>query len=344
MRTRKSTKIPVEFLIIENMLNCNTIKNDVSLYTKTVDHNNVCFHFETSKCFYQIDLHKSTFKCIQRWLCLLIDNNKHLDMSYDFIKKVLSFSELDTTSEIELINFVDSWVNHDTTQRSKFAMSLLRNVRLSLLSNAALYKLLADDNSFSKRSDCKNYIEKTITNKKAKSNDPSCIDSQNRYCSQKEEFDIILGGKTSSNTFNVYKLDEQRISDETVIIEKLGRNSVNHITFINGIIYFFSSKAVYSYSVITKQVNVVSFSENIEGYYSHYSAFCSFMGKVYIIGRADVSRCCTTFDPKTNTWEEKPKMRVNRIGPACTVFCGKIVVSGGRERMASVGGANTVEV
>ena len=51
---------------------------------------------------------------------------------------------------------------------------------------------------------------------------------------------------------------------------------------------------------------------------------------------------CLQFDTKQNTWKEVARMNHIRLNAACTVFEGRIVVSGGLKR--NVGELKTVEV
>ena len=59
------------------------------------------------------------------------------------------------------------------------------------------------------------------------------------------------------------------------------------------------------------------------------------MGKLYLIGGYIKRSCkspnsCCTYDINTNTWNEIADLNVPRFHAACTVFEGKIVVTGGK--------------
>ena len=63
------------------------------------------------------------------------------------------------------------------------------------------------------------------------------------------------------------------------------------------------------------------------------SFYCvgSFMGKLYFVGgwrKKSLSSCCT-YDINKNTWNEIANLNMARDRAACTVFEGKIVITGG---------------
>ena len=191
-----------------------------------------------SNCFRQVDLHTFTFKYVQRWICLLAERKHHLDLSFGLIMKLLSSSDLDISSEMELINFADSWIKYDTAKRSKFAIQLIKEIRLPLLSNAALESLLSDDISFSKCDDSNKYIRSAISNKLVGYDAPKSIEYENRYCSQKN-YDIIFGGTTGSNSYTMYKLENRNISEETKFETSLKNYYSTNSVFINDVVYVF---------------------------------------------------------------------------------------------------------
>ena len=338
----------LKFSKIESVLNSSIIIKHVSnLYTKRINPSNVCYHYEISKHFHQTDLHTYTKKYIQRWFCLLVANNEHLDLSFDLIENVLSSSDLEITSEIELLNAADFWIKHDGRKRSKFAIKLIKKIRLPLLTIAALEKLLTDGNSFSKCVDCKNYIQKAISNKLEKSVDLSSIDCQHRYCSQ-ENFEIMPSGRTLKK-YKIFKLNNRTITEDTSLKVMVGssldsRNSV----FINGVVYFFNNNVVNSYSIFTNVIEEFNLPNKHLGRF----CACNFMGRIYILGGYSENplgygRSCFVFNPTSKTWEERSKMKDSRIDAACAVFGGRVVVSGGGtelQRVPWIQEKKTVEV
>ena len=60
---------------------------------------------------------------------------------------------------------------------------------------------------------------------------------------------------------------------------------------------------------------------------------CNFMGKINTVGgwHANGGKL-KIYGPKLDTWEERAEMSVRRIDVAFSVFCGKLVVTGGCSR------------
>ena len=88
----------------------------------------------------------------------------HLDFTQ--IAKIVSSSELNTHSELEVLNAVDEWVNFDFDKRSEFAVSLLSKVRLDLLSDQAMNAVLNFDLAINKVNDCVLTIIDSLKNRK----------------------------------------------------------------------------------------------------------------------------------------------------------------------------------
>ena len=101
-------------------------------------------------------------KHIQRWFCLLAENKQLLNLSFNSIKNVLSNSGLKLSSEIEVYNAAERWIKHDPNERIKFAVKLIKLVRLPLLSSAGLNLLLKTENSFTKCPESKEYLKRVI--------------------------------------------------------------------------------------------------------------------------------------------------------------------------------------
>ena len=302
---------------------------------------NALCYFEGSMVFDLSYLKVSAVKCICRWFCYLVANKKHINLSFKLFKKLLSSSELNITSEMELVIAVDSWIKNDYKQRKKFAKELIKQIRIPLLSKACLENLLAGYSSFSNCEESKRYINKAIYDKPINTYDRNSINHQARYCSQKK-FEIVL-----SEEHNLYKLYDRNSFGANKRVENLLEldSSTYKSVFINGVIYLIGSDFIYSYSTLKKKfIEKKSLGRKR---ISLYASICNFMGKINIVGGFHAKgRRLTIYDPNLDTWEERAEMSVNKIEVGVSVFCGKLVVTGGsirdqrqRQRMT-----NTVEV
>ena len=120
------------------------------------------------------------------------------------------------------------------------------------------------------------------------------------------------------------------------IIKKALASKKNFQIFIKGEVYVcvvenYNFKRIISvkkYSPTTKSW------KKLVGKYTNRANFCTcyFMGNVYIIGGAHSgksSASCITFNTKNLTWKIIARMNEARSAAACSVFEGRIVVTGG---------------
>ena len=312
------------------------------LLAKTLNPVNACFYYEILNVISYNCSQNVTLKYIARWFNLITDTEKHFDLSIEPLKKVLSDSDLNVTTELEVFNSAESWVKHDTTERIGFAEDLLKTVRLQLLSDAALRSLLKSKNCFSKRDCCKTLILDTMKSKE--NNGIRYTHNLYRYCSQ-ESFDIIMSGSVDSYckidnqniySYNIYKFSEKSFTQTTYLKKIINLKNDGYFqtfssVYLNGVIYILSKEVMYSYSIFSKQFSKpVKLPEEIGKFCA-----CAFMGNIYILGgltRFRGSRFVPMVcNPKTNSWRETSRMKESRIKSACAVFGGKIVMSGGSD-------------
>ena len=50
---------------------------------------------------------------IERCFPMIVDSDNFLELDFIFIKKILSSSELNINSELQVFNASDSWLSHD---------------------------------------------------------------------------------------------------------------------------------------------------------------------------------------------------------------------------------------
>ena len=79
---------------------------------------------------------------------MLAETNNFIELDFFTVSKILTSSELNITSELEVFYAADKWLTYNITNHSRFAKSLLQKVRLPLLSYHALHYLLNRTSSF----------------------------------------------------------------------------------------------------------------------------------------------------------------------------------------------------
>ena len=99
---------------------------------------------------------------IERFFTTVSDTESCLHLDFNSFLKIVASSELSITSEIEVFEVVDRWLNHNTKERSKYAKSLLITVRLSLLSRGTIKQLYKRSKYFNKDDDCKKLLKKSF--------------------------------------------------------------------------------------------------------------------------------------------------------------------------------------
>ena len=144
---------------------------------------------------------KYTFACIRRWFCYLAENKMLDGFSFRLIVKILSSSGLNVTSELEVAQAVNSWIEHDPKSRSRFTLELIKTVRLPLLSTAALKTLLESETSFSKCEKSRGVVLKAVSDKTVRALDPSFSDCRVRHCAQ-DDFEVALCGNEKKSFQN----------------------------------------------------------------------------------------------------------------------------------------------
>ena len=175
--------------------------------------------------------------------------NKMLDgLSFDLFVRILSSSDLNITSELEVAKAVNSWIEHDPESRSKLTIDLVKTIRLPLLSTAALNTLLNAE-TFSKCAESKRVILKAISDKTVQNLDPSSVDCRVRHCAQ-DNFEVALCGNKSVE-YNVFRFEKKNFSFVTEIACRNEKIEVASVEFVNEVFYFLDNASVRSHSILT---------------------------------------------------------------------------------------------
>ena len=311
------------------------------LETKQVEALNptsACFYFQVFDIFSSKSVQKKAMRYIERFFGYSVYKEKHLELSFKLLVELCASSDLNTTSEIEVIKACDSWIKHNTEERSKFAIELIKTFRLPLLSSAAKKTLILPDSSFST---CKKYIKSSPSFKNLLSTDAASVMLQTRYCAQ-ENFDIaVCGGTIVTPYFRnlnvIHLLNSSNLSTTSTLTTSDYAKQASNAVFLNGNIYLIPVSPnlvsiprkvlINSYSVCENKWNE-SITCN-ECSLTHNA--CAFMNKLYISGSCDYEdkQNIFSFDPKTYMFEKRAEMKELRQRSACSVFGDRIVISGG---------------
>ena len=260
-------------------------------------------------------------------------NQKHLDLDFRAFKKICKSSELNITSEMELVHAIKNWINYVKIRRSSLTINLLRTIRLPLLSDAAKNKLLLRKSVFSKSYRCINYIQSSLSFKNQLYVDATSVNLQHRYCSQ-GNFNVVLsdGRHYENSKFSnaLYFLEGNQFSKATTIATSDKVKYGHSVVFLNGLMYsvFKANGAVSiaSYSISENKWNTTIKFPGIQNSHN----VCAFMGKIYILGSSDKANrhIFIRYDPAKG-YRIRANLKEHRMGAACSAFAGRIFVSGG---------------
>ena len=155
---------------------------------------NITLYYRIADIFNVTILSEASLRYIERCFTLVMETRNYKELELKLVRKIIGSSELHITSELEVFNAADDWINYKNENRRKFAKSLLRKVRLHLLSKPALEHLLCKtDSSICNNEDCRVVIQNVLSNKDTllKNNTTS---SNSIYCCQ-NAFDIVFRKK-----------------------------------------------------------------------------------------------------------------------------------------------------
>ena len=102
-----------------------------------INTNNVAALYFFFELFSSANASKPSFQFIERCFQMFVDSTSFLELDFKHISKILSSSELNIDSEMEVFNAIVSWLGHNK-ERSKYAKGLFLKFRLLLLSDPAL--------------------------------------------------------------------------------------------------------------------------------------------------------------------------------------------------------------
>ena len=169
---------------------------------------------------------------------------------------------------------------------------------------------------------------------------------ENRYCNQDDFYILVCGGYTKNEEIlkDVYELKganlectkfpsmlEARYYCKTAVIN-------SDILVVGGFNY--TGKRLYSVKNFQKKIKSWIHKTELSDK-RKYFCICSFKQNLYIVGgekSRQSTKSCFVYHMKCNRWRQIADMNVNRENAACTVYEGKIVVSGGYCRLKSAFG------
>ena len=157
---------------------------------------------------------------------------------------------------------------------------------------------------------------------------------ENRYCNQ-EDFDIVVCGGENKNsvTNEVTELKGPCFENSKTLRPMKTKRSSSKTAVVGSDIYVLGGYVgnvnwTSSFEVYSARSKHWKKLEPIHEKLKYYCA-CSFMKSIYVIGGSGNKKDCYKFETTKNKWSKISELRKQRFSPSCTVFDGKIIVTGG---------------
>ena len=148
MKNRKTIDIIAATRFKKLSLNENKLSTIYRFLKEKLQLKNAASVYQFVNLFNLPSLQSLTLSYIERCFTIVSDDESLLELEFSCISKILATSELLITSEIEILNVVNRWLNYNIKERSKYAEDLLSKVRFHLLSTETIRHLLNNSTYF----------------------------------------------------------------------------------------------------------------------------------------------------------------------------------------------------
>ena len=106
---------------------------------------------------------KSSLNFIEHCFPMVVETQNFLELDFSSVSKILASSKSNIHSEVEIFDWVITWIKHNSEERNKYAKQLLSKIRFTLLSEHALKHILSYDSMLFKNHWCVKLIKSIST-------------------------------------------------------------------------------------------------------------------------------------------------------------------------------------
>ena len=148
----------------------NQVKEEINGYN-IAKHQLVCLFYQLSSFYNLSGFKNKSLDYIYRWFTIIAKTKNFQQLDFNSVNKILSSSELNISSELEVFNASDFWLSCESFNRSKFTKELFLKTRFPLLSDHVTISLLkrnkdsSDNTFFHKIKECLVLVEEVLKNK-----------------------------------------------------------------------------------------------------------------------------------------------------------------------------------
>ena len=265
------------------------------------------------------------------------------ELNFSSVSKILLSSKLNITSEVEVYHAANNWLSYSYEKRCKFAKCIFLKVRMSLLSENSLNKILSCSkklrkrSSFHKNEECLEIINSVLDDREQFYRNKPGHYQTHRHCDH-EMFSLVLN-QAKSSVFNFEYANNMLYYNgpkfnNVRVFAKITKNERYYgVAYVNGCLHVLDglSWLVRKYSFETRTWKVVAGNNKIR---CKSFRLCVFMDKIILSGgyyyeKPAATSFCYALNTNNYKWKKRRRMQVNRASHACAVFQGRIVVSGG---------------
>ena len=318
---------------------------------------NAAVLYPLASLFNLTNLKKASYEYLERCFTIIVDDKNFIELEHTHVLRLLKSSELLITSEIEVYNAANRWLNHNIDERSKYAKNLLLKVRLTLLSDETIRLLLSGSAYFSRDKSCSKLLNDFLECKNSVCLSSFNIHNSSRYCSHNKFSIYTLGGiditlRRKGNSVSSLDVYSNVSVLPSMATERKFTGSSGYSVCVRGDLYVFGGGVGINNSLVTsvEKYSVASktWSQVAELYdYRWCFCVCAFMDKVFIFGGYETANhdFCLQFDTISCSWKKIAGMVHYRYCAACAVFMDRIVICGGYNNNNNFGvqNSNTVE-
>ena len=273
-----------------------------------------------------------TMRYIERHFTMVAGTQNFMFLDFLTVKRILRSSELHLTSEVQVFNAVNEWISCDIEERSKFAISLLSEVRLSLLSKHNLKSLLRESYIIWSVEKCREVVEKAlVNNEKMVQNHLNCrYNSQSMY-----DFVVFEEDHNGKGKNSLMLVDGQTLKSNNPLA-LIGENETMVTAIaLKGELHVIVNSICKNTTSIKKLSLTTNMWEHLVDFdYRKEFCACALINSIFIIGGRNNSnelmlQSCLVYDTKNMEFIKSPSLKAARFRSACAVFLGRVVVSGG---------------
>ena len=307
----------------------------VDILKSFITKRNIVLFFDLTKIFTQKLFRKNLKDLIKRSFVSLSKSNLINAIDYDIFKSMISSTDLNVNSEIEVFEAVVTWVEHDENNRMSLMFDLLKNVRLTLLSREIVENVIGKHPLCSRCENCRKHVDfalaqirKQTEKRKSKNKHFRPLMEESRCFMHDRVAFMAYGG--SKRKKKVY----ERTNDGFRLVKP---DSLFNTQFHASFYYLEKDPHTDVSNLQWFSRNSRKWKETTPGFYELKSyATCLFMGKLYVFGGylsnekyIFPTKVCYVYDPKHEKFDKIRSMFWRRYGHSCVVYRGSVVVTGG---------------